>query len=130
MRVVVDTSAIVAVIANEPEKASLIELTRGMDLIAPHSVHWEIGNAFSSMLKRKRIPFEKALEALGVYAKISIEYVDVEIDQSLKISDELGVYAYDAYIIRCAHKYRSPLVSLDRILIEKATGMGIHVMEV
>ena len=43
MDIVIDTSAIIAVIANEPEKPSLIRLTSGADLIAPASVHLEIG---------------------------------------------------------------------------------------
>jgi uncharacterized protein with PIN domain len=34
MDVTVDTSVIIAVIANEPEKDALIELTKGVDLIA------------------------------------------------------------------------------------------------
>ncbi len=52
MDIVLDTSVIIAVIANEPEKRVLIRLTKGAELIAPQSVHWEIGNAFSAMLKR------------------------------------------------------------------------------
>ena len=43
MDIVVDTSVIMAVITNEPEKDALIEVTRGVDLIAPPSVHWETG---------------------------------------------------------------------------------------
>lgn len=54
MDIVIDTSVIIAVIANEPEKGDLVELTKGANLIAPLSVHWEIGNAFSAMLKRRK----------------------------------------------------------------------------
>ncbi len=64
MKIVVDTSVIVAVIANEPEKTALIEMTRGSELVAPHSVHWEIGNAFSAMLRRKRLTSGEATRAL------------------------------------------------------------------
>ena len=55
MKLIVDTSVIIAVLANEPIKEKLIALTKGVELIAPMSVHWEVGNAFSAMLKRKRI---------------------------------------------------------------------------
>ena len=130
MKTVVDTSVIVAVIANEPEKQALIQLTKGADLIAPHSVHWEIGNAFSTMLKRKRITLDQALKALEAYGKIPIMFLDVELDVSLRIAGELGIYAYDAYILRCAQKYLSPLVSLDRYLVDCAKSMGVRVMEV
>jgi uncharacterized protein with PIN domain len=39
LKIVVDTSVIIAVIANEPEKKALVELTRGLELIPPPSVH-------------------------------------------------------------------------------------------
>lgn len=130
MDIVVDTSAIIAVIANEPEKDALIELTRGADLIAPPSVHWEIGNAFSAMLRRKRTTLALALEAIDVYKEIPVRFVEVELDQSLRLADALGIYAYDAYLIRCAQKYRSPLLSLDAYLTECARRTGVQMLEV
>jgi len=130
MDIVVDTSAIIAVIANEPEKEALVELTTGADLIAPRSVHWEIGNAFSAMLRRERIKVEQAIQAVKLYQQIPIRFVDVELEETLKIADALGIYAYDAYLIRCALKYRAPLISLDRNLVHAAKGMKVKVIEV
>lgn len=72
MNIVIDTSALIAVIADEPERPKLIEVTIGTDLIAPQSVHWEIGNAFSAMFKRKRISLEQAEQALEIYHQIPI----------------------------------------------------------
>ena len=130
MDMVVDTSTIIAVIANEPEKEALVELTTGTDLIAPRSVHWEIGNAFSTMLRRKRIKVEQAIQAVKLCQQIPIRFVDVELEETLRIADALGIYAYDAYLIRCALKYRSPLISLDRNLVKAAKGMKVKVIEV
>lgn len=130
MNIVVDTSAIIAVIANEAEKEVLIELTEGADLIAPRSVHWEIGNAFSAMLRRERIKVEQALHAVKLYQRIPIRLVDVELAETLEIADAVGIYAYDAYLIRCALKYRAPLVSLDRNLVQAAKETGAKVIEV
>jgi predicted nucleic acid-binding protein len=130
MDIVVDTSAIIAVIANEPEKEALVELTTGADLIAPHSVHWEIGNAFSAMLRRERIKVEQAIQAVKLYQQIPIRFVDVELEETLKIANALGIYAYDAYLIRCALKYRAPLISLDRNLVNAAKEMKVKVIEV
>ncbi|MBU1752356.1 type II toxin-antitoxin system VapC family toxin [bacterium] len=130
MNIVVDASVIIAVIANEPEKDILVELTKGADLIAPYSIHWEIGNAFSAMLKRKRIVLNQALIALEVYRNIPIKFLDVELEESLKIADRFGIYTYDAYLIRCALKYKSPLIALDQNLVSFAKQMNIRVMEV
>ena len=130
MDIVVDTSAIIAVIANEPEKEALVELTTGADLIAPRSVHWEIGNAFSAMLRRERIKVEQAIQAVKLYQQIPIRFVDVELEETLVIANALGIYAYDAYLIRCALKYRAPLISLDRNLVNAAKEMKVKVIEV
>ncbi|MCK4449071.1 MAG: type II toxin-antitoxin system VapC family toxin [Anaerolineae bacterium] len=130
MDIVVDTSVIIAVIANEPEREALVELTTGADLIAPRSVHWEIGNAFSAMLRRERIKVEQAIQAVKLYQRIPIRFVDVELEESLQIADTLGIYAYDAYLIRCALKYKSPLISLDRKLVSAAKRMKARVIEV
>lgn len=64
MEIVIDTSALLAVVAMEPERAELIRLTRGATLVAPSSVHWEIGNALSAMFKRKAIELDDAVKVL------------------------------------------------------------------
>jgi predicted nucleic acid-binding protein len=130
MDIVVDTSVIVAVIAHEPQRGTLIELTRGADLLAPASVHWEIGNAFSAMLKRNRIELEQALQAIAAYRQIPVRYVDVELDDALELAAHYAIYAYDAYLIRCGLKFNAPLLSLDSGLLQAAEQAGVHVIEV
>lgn len=130
MDIVVDTSAIIAVIADEPERPTLLETTRGVDLMAPMSVHWEIGNAFSAMLRRNRAALTDALQALEIYARIPIRFVDVELEDSLEIANALGIYAYDAYLIRCALRYGAPLLTLDAGLFRAAQAANAKVIEV
>ncbi len=130
MNIVVDTSAIIAVIANEPNKPHIIEATRGAALLAPYSIHWEIGNAFSAMLKRRRITFDDACKAISVYRQIPIKLVDVDIEETLSIVNNLNIYAYDAYFIRCSQKYDAPLLSLDSGLLRAAKQLNIKVIEV
>jgi predicted nucleic acid-binding protein len=130
MDVVVDTSVIVAVIAHAPQRGALIELTRGTDLLAPASVHWEIGNAFSAMSKRSRIELDQALQAVAAYRQIPIRYVDVELEDTLAIAARYAIYAYDGYLIRCGLKFSAPLLSLDRGLLQVAEQAGVHTIEV
>ncbi len=130
MQVVVDTSAIIAVIAGEPERPAIISATEGKELIAPPSVQWEVGNAFSAMLKRSRVTPAEVARALEIYHSIPIRFLEVELDNSLEIAAELGVYAYDAYLLRCAQKYRSPLITLDQSLSSIAQTMKLAVVEV
>ena len=128
--VVVDASVLIAVVTNEAEKARLVQLTQDVDLIAPHSIRWEIGNAFSAMLKRRRITVEEAIRAIELYQKIPVRFVDVEIEEAIRLADALNIYAYDAYLVRCAIKYNSPLLSLDEGLVQSAKSAKAQVLEV
>ena len=130
MSIVIDTSAILAVVTYETHRERLIEVTVGGDLMAPQSVHWEIGNALSAMLKRDRVTLQQALDAFHAYERIPIRYVDVEITEALTIADRWDLYACDAYLLRCAEKYHAPLLSLDKGLLRVATRMGIDLVEV
>ncbi|MFO7635494.1 MAG: type II toxin-antitoxin system VapC family toxin, partial [Caldilinea sp.] len=127
---VIDASAIIAVITNEQKKPELINVTNAINLIAPASIHFGIGNAFSAMLKRQRIDLKQAAEALAIYRSIPIRLVDVELEESLRIASQLNVYAYDAYLIRCAEKYHCALLTLDRSLRVQAMAYGVSIVEV
>ena len=130
MEVVIDASVLIAVITNEDEKEKLVALTNDAELIAPLSVHWEIGNAFSSLLKRKRVTLDEALQAIEIYLQIPVRFVEVELTESLQLAGELGLYAYDAYLLQCALKYRLPLLTLDGKLAQAAREKRIQVLEV
>ena len=130
MNVVIDTSAVIAVITNEQHKNKLVTATKGADLIAPSSLHWEVGNAFSAMFKRQRVTLDQAISALEAYHQIPIRFSDVELGIALELASSLGVYAYDAYVIGCALKHNSSLISLDDSLLEAAGNAGVKVREI
>lgn len=130
MQIVIDTSAIIAVITGEPEKPALVEATTGAELLAPASVPWEIGNAFSAMLKRSRISLADAKKALSIAQLIPIRFLDVDMEVALSLCATHNIYAYDAYLIACAQAQRSPLLTLDGGLIHAAKQAGISLVEV
>lgn len=130
MKIVVDTSVIIAAILDEPEKESIVVLTENASLTAPPSLHWEMGNAFSAMFKRKRISLHQAEMALSVYERIPIRFVDVDLAQALHLSKSTGIYAYDAYMLVCARQQKAPLLTLDAGLREAARRTRIKTLEV
>ncbi len=130
MILVVDASILLAVLMSEPERAKIIELTKDVDLIAPSSVHWEIGNALSSMLKRGRMTLVQAENVLKNYEKIPIRFVEVSLHDSIRISADRKIYAYDAFLIACARDQRCRLISLDKALLQASKDSGIQVVEV
>ena len=130
MKIVVDTSAVIAVVAGEAEKLRLIELTKDATIVAPPSIDWEMGNAFSAMLKRGRIELDQAVEAIEVYQEIAIEIVEIDLKEAVRLAGKHKIYAYDAYIIQCAKEHGLPLISLDKNLIVIAKREGVTVIEV
>jgi len=130
MYLTIDTSALISVIGNEQSKARIIEITQNYSLYAPISVHWEIGNAFSAMFKRKTINLELAKLALKSYQEIPIKFIEIQLEQTLELSHSLNIYAYDAYLLQCAQQTSTPLLTLDNSLKSVAKNIGIQVLEV
>ena len=130
MYITIDTSALIAVIGNEASKQSIVDLTANCSLYAPASVHWEIGNAFSSMFKSQNLDIERAQQALTVYSGIPIKFVDVPLEATLEISKAQNIYAYDASLIQCAQQTSTSLLTLDNGLKSVAQQVGVHVLEV
>ncbi len=128
--IIIDTSAIIAAILKEPERKHLIELTKGSNLIAPYSLNWEIGNAFSAMFKKKRISLKEAIKAIKIFKKIPIQFTDINLEKTLEIEHHSKIYAYDAYIIKCALDHNSPLLTLDGVLKQVAKKHNVTVLEV
>jgi len=129
MYITIDTSALVAVIGNASSKQMIVDLTADCSLIAPASVHWEIGNAFSSMFKSRKLDIEPARQALDVYRDIPIKFIDVPLETTLEISKAQNIYAYDAYLIQCAQQTSTSLLTLDSGLKTVAQQVGVQVME-
>ena len=130
MPLVVDTSALIAVLVSEPQRAALVSLTRGEELVAPGSVHWEVGNALSAFLKRKRATLVEIQRCLAAYALVPLRLLEVDLALALEVAAEHGIYAYDAYLVSCALTQRAPLLTLDQGLVSAALAAGVEVLEV
>ena len=130
MNLTVDSSVIMAVLLEEPPKDTLIELTEGADLQAPPSLPWEIGNAFSSLIRRGKVRPSQIQDALAAYDDIPIRLTEVDLPSALRLAAYHGIYAYDAYVIECARKYRTPLLSLDKPQCDVARAENIEIIEV
>lgn len=130
MTVVIDTTAVISVLTDEPHKASIIAATRGVSLVAPGSLPWELGNAFSAMFKQNRLALQQAHAAVAIFRQIPIQFIDVSVELALQIAADQRIYAYDAYMLASAMQSGAPLLTLDRRLAEAAKRVGLSVLEV
>ncbi len=130
MNIVIDTSALIAVIVAESERNKIVELTTGNTLIGPGSIPWEIGNAFSVMFKRNRLSLDEAQKGIAIFAAIPLRYIEPDFVKAVTISKQTNLYAYDAYFIDCAIRQKAPLLTLDQKLKTAAQSLNITTMEV
>lgn len=130
MQVVIDPSAILAVLLHEPERESLIAATDSVVLVAPASVPWEIGNALVAGLRRKRLSLDEVQAAWSSYEDVSLRLVEVDVPRALEAAAQYGLYAYDGYVLESASARRLPLLTLDRGLSRAAEQAGLTLMEI
>lgn len=130
MNIAVDTSAIMAVLLDEPTRPRLLELTRDCVLQSAPTLPWEVGNALTALLRRSKIGLEQARSALESFDRIPVRLVEVELPEAVDLAHEHGIYAYDAYMLECSLRYRVPFLSLDGVQRTVARRIGIEVIEV
>ncbi len=130
MDITVDTSVIMAVILNESTKAALLNRTQGAELLSAPSLTWEVGNALTALFKKCRIDLVQARRALESLKQIPIRLAEIDLELAVALAERHNVYAYDAYVIECARRYQTPMMSLDRRQCEVARQVGIEIVEV
>lgn len=125
-----DTSAVLAVLLDESEREALIQLTTGATLCVPPSVPWEVGNALSALVRRRRLTRADARRVVRSFEAIPVETVGIDLERAVDLAGAHGLYAYDGYLLEAARTRRAPLLTLDRALRRAAARMGLTIVEV
>jgi predicted nucleic acid-binding protein len=127
--VVIDTSALLAVLLAEPEKQAVVEATMGSVVCAPASLRWEVGNAATAGVKRRRLTPERAQQLIADFEQVTIRELAIDLQRAVDLALQLGIYAYDAYILEAARSSGFPLLALDGPIRKNARNLGLAVME-
>jgi predicted nucleic acid-binding protein len=126
---VIDASAVLAVLLGEPERPALIDATIGADLVAPASLPLEVGNALVAAVRRRRLTPVEARQAWESYNAVPVRLLDVDVGRAIDTATELGLYAYDAYVLDLARARRLPLLTLDKRLRSAAESVHVTLVE-
>jgi predicted nucleic acid-binding protein len=129
-RLVIDTSALLAVLLNEPSRALLIRAAEGYDLVGAPSLPWEVGNALIAGFRRRRMSAPQVHQAWASYEAVPVRLAEIDTERALKIALDTGLYAYDAYVLEAARAERLLLLTLDRALERTARRLGLRIREV
>lgn len=129
MDLVVDTSSLLAVLLEEPERDALIRLTTGATVCIPPSVPWEIGNALSALVRWRRLTRAQARRVVRSFEAIPVDAVGIDLERAVDLAAAHALYAYDGYLLEAARVRRAPLVTLDRPLRAAAERIGLSIVE-
>jgi predicted nucleic acid-binding protein len=130
VQIVVDASVILAVLLEEPERAVLVAATLGAELLAPASLPWEVGNALVAAVRRRRLTRDQARAAWTGYEAVPLRLIEIDIGEAIETAIDIGLYAYDGYLVSLARSRGLPLLTLDSRLMKIASGAGVQLLEV
>jgi len=129
MDIIADTNIFLAVALDEPEKNNIIQLTSGCEIISPEILPYEIGNALSAMVKRKKITQKDALLTQNKANSIPVRLINIDIHKALKLAMKFNIYAYDACFLQGAITLSRPLITLDKRMKQVANELNIELLE-
>jgi predicted nucleic acid-binding protein len=128
MDVLLDASAIMAIILNEPNRDIVISVTKEATLLSPEMISFEIGNVLVSLFKRHKLSETEVLQAYEDFIKIPVRTLKVDMGKALKISCKYTIYAYDAYYLETAYRLKLPLITFDGNMTAVAKDMKIAIL--
>lgn len=113
---VVDASAIGALLFGEPEAPVISAALKGMDMIAPSLITFEITNI--CLKKLRKYPDRNAAirSAFLLFSRMRIKKIEIDGPEVLILAERTGLTAYDASYLWVAQSLETDLLTLDRTL--------------
>ena len=113
MTLVVDASAISAIVFGEAEGATIAAHIDGESLIAPTLFDYEMTNIGWKKVRRHPDKHATLLAAMSRVPSLQITKVAVPLDELFALATETGLTAYDASYLWLARSQDLELVTLD-----------------
>ena len=128
MEIILDASAIMAVIVKEPERDLVIQLTQDATIFSPDMVSYEIANGLTRMMKKKIIEKERLINAFNYFTQIPIKTIQVDFQGALEIAWDCKIYAYDACYLELAKRLSLPLLTFNGPMQRIGKDLGISIL--
>jgi predicted nucleic acid-binding protein len=129
MDILLDASAIMAIILNEQNRDMVIMLTRDATLFSPEIISFEIGNALVNLYRKQKITESELLDAYKNFTLIPTRNIKIDIEKALKIACKYRIYAYDAYYLEIASRLKIPLITFDESMKRAAFSLKINILD-
>jgi predicted nucleic acid-binding protein len=117
---VVDSSAIAAVLFNEPELGAVQAILRGAKMIAPPLLIYELGNVCRTKCRQRPAERDVLASGLALLPSLGVQQVDIDPQAVLSTALEERLSFYDASYLWLSRSRGAELVTLDRALARAA----------
>ena len=118
MTIVVDASAVGAMLFNEPEGATIRAHIRDETLVAPELIDYELANICVKRMRRYSDEAAETLALLEGLHHVPIARVRVPAGQVAELAAQTNLSAYDAAYLWLALSRDAELVTLDQRLAD------------
>lgn len=112
-KIVVEASALAAVLFGEPEAPQVAEQLGDSALVTPTLFSYEIANICWKKLRRHPEKRAALLEGYSLLGRMEVEEVEVSIPEALLLADRENLTVYDASYLWLSRKLGVKLVTLD-----------------
>ncbi len=113
MTLVVDASAVAAVLFSEANGATIRAHVRGESLLAPQLIDYELANICWKRIRREPLAGQGLLTMLASLDSLGIRRVAVPATEIVALAVQTGLTAYDASYLWLAMSRDVELVTLD-----------------
>lgn len=114
--VVVDASALAALLFGEPDGPEVASRLQGQAMLAPTLLRYELASVCTKKIAERPAEAAAFLSALGLFARLGVREVQVPAEGLVRVARETGLTAHDAAYLWLARELGAGLVSLDRRL--------------
>lgn len=123
--VVVDASALAALLFGEPDAAAVSDRLSGRRLTAPTLLRYEVASVFVKKRELYEPRADDLAEMLSLYPLLGIEEVQADASAVAALAVSTGLTAYDAAYLWTGRMLDAPVVTLDRRLAAAARDLGL-----
>jgi len=111
--IVVDASAVAALVFVETEADDVAARVRGADLAAPALLAYELADVAAVKLRRRLITRAAAETGLTLFGRLDVRLHSVAAAAAFALAEKTALTAYDAAYVWLACALRADLVTLD-----------------
>jgi predicted nucleic acid-binding protein len=127
--VVVDASAIAAILFNEPAAPRMESVLEGRPLLAPTLLAYEVANVAVRKIQLYPGQADGIRKSASLLDRLEIDYVQVPATALIESAASSDLTSYDAAYLYLSGELGLPLLTLDRGLNEAARIQGIETFD-